>query len=190
MKIQKSLLAGVIMWGAILMILSSCTTQKKATRWFDDHEPVAAKYCLVKFPLKETTDTLYTIDSAGYEAAYWELWKYADSLLDARSKVAHDTAYIEKIRESIKTEIKYKLKPCIDSSKTVIKTVEDTRKITVLNAKIEEQISIITNMYNRNNELQGKLSNRTNYLWISLLIILLLSLYITRKLWVPLIKLL
>lgn len=189
MKIKKLLSVGAIMLGVILMTLSSCTTQKKVTRWLNEHPDQAAKYCANEFPVKEAVDTLYTIDSAGYESAYWELWRYADSLLNERSKVEHDTAFIERIRENIKTEIRYKLKPCIDSSKVIVKTVENTAKVKYLTGKIDEQISIITNMYNRNNELDKKLSNRTNYLWISLLIILCLSLYITRKLWLPILKL-
>ena len=188
MRIQKLLSASAIMWVATLMILSSCTTQKRATRWFNEHETEAAKYCSVKFPVSESVDTAFVIDSAGYEAAYWELWRYADSLLNERSKTTHDTAYIEKIRESIKTEIKWRLKPCVDSVKVVTKTVENTARVKYLTGKLDEQITIITNMYNRNNILEQKLTQRNRLLWITGIIIICFCLWFTRKLWMPLLS--
>lgn len=188
MKIKKLLSVSAIMWVATLMILSSCTTQKKAIRWFNEHETEAAKYCAVKFPVSESVDTSFVIDSAGYEAAYWELWHYADSLLNERSKVEHDTAYIERIRESIKTEIKWRLKPCVDSVKVVTKTVENTAKVKYLTGKLDEQITVITNMYNRNNELQQKITEKNRVLWIMWIVIIGFLLWFTRRLWMPLLS--
>lgn len=188
MRTNKLLSVSAIMCAAILMILSSCTTQKKVTRWLNEHPNEAAKYCADEFPIKESSDTAFVIDSAGYEAAYWELWHYADSLLNERSKVEHDTAFIEKIRESIKTEIKWKLRPCIDSVKVVTKTVENTAKVKYLTAKIDEQISIITNMNNRNNELQQKITEKNRLLWIMWIVFICFCLWFTRRLWMPLIS--
>ena len=57
----------------VLLILSGCVNQRKATIWFNEHEQKAAEYCAVKYPVKESIDSSYKIDSANYNKAYYEL---------------------------------------------------------------------------------------------------------------------
>jgi hypothetical protein len=47
----------------LVLLLGSCTTLEKSTRYLDAHQKEAAQYCAQKFPIMETitikTDTLY-----------------------------------------------------------------------------------------------------------------------------------
>lgn len=141
-----------------LLIHSSCTTEKKAITWLNNHEQKAAEYCAVKYPVKESVDSSYKIDSANYNKAYYELWAYADSLLKEREKVSTDTVYFQTVREQIKTEIKWRLKPCIDSIKTITKTVENTAKVQALTLSLSVKDETISKRDLRITNLEGKLS--------------------------------
>jgi hypothetical protein len=48
----------------LVLLLGSCTTLEKSTKYLDAHQKEAALYCAQKFPIAETitikTDTLYT----------------------------------------------------------------------------------------------------------------------------------
>ena len=198
MKIQTFAFRGVGLLAVVLLILSGCTTQKKATKWFDDNRKAAAKYCAVKFPVLEKTDTAFVIDSAGYEAAYWELWKYADSLLTTVSK---DTQYIERnnvnidsLRKVIALQIREKVKPCIDSVKVVTKTVLDTKQLDVANGVIDDlekelkgKDATISKRDDRITVLEGKISAKNKALWIAWVIVIFLLVWMNRKLLVRLI---
>ena len=142
----------------VLLILSGCVNQRKATIWFNEHEQKAAEYCAVKYPVKESIDSSYKVDSANYNKAYYELWAYADSLLNEREKVSIDTVYFQTVREQIKTEIKWRLKPCVDSIKTITKTVENTAKVQALTLSINAKDDIISKRDLRITNLEGKLS--------------------------------
>lgn len=166
----------------ILLVLASCTTQKKATTWFNEHEQKAAEYCAVKYPVKESIDTSYKVDSANYNKAYYELWAYADSLLKEREKISTDTVYFQTVREQIKTEIKWRLKPCVDSIKTIVKTVENTAKVQALTLSINAKDDIISKRDLRITNLEGKLGFYKKWFFINCGLLLLILLISFRKL--------
>lgn len=183
------------MLGVILMTLSSCTTQKKATKYFDEHPKDAADYCAVKFPVKETIDTIYSgIDSADYELAYREVWEYADSLLNELGKkpgevviYQGDTIYVpsvkanDRLRKEIEKELRKKLRPCIDSVKVITKTVENTAKVTSLQITVQE-LSADRDKWKAKSYAQRRL-----IFWL-FAVLILGTLYLTRGLWMRLIK--
>lgn len=166
----------------ILLVLASCTTQKKATTWFNEHEQKAAEYCAVKYPVNESIDTSYKVDSANYNKAYYELWAYADSLLKEREKISTDTVYFQTVREQIKTEIKWRLKPCVDSIKTIVKTVENTAKVQALTLSINAKDDIISKRDLRITNLEGKLGFYKKWFFINCGLLLLILLISFRKL--------
>lgn len=179
-----------VLSAVVLLILSSCTNQRKVTKWLDGNRKAAAKYCAATFPVIEKTDTLYTVDSAGYEQAYMELWAYADSLLNA----SKDTVMVERIRESIKTEIKYRLKPCVDSVKVVTKTVINTAQLEVANgvisdlqAELARKDETISKRDDRISKLEEKNNGLKRWLWIGWLLFICLAVWCNRKLLIRLI---
>lgn len=123
----------------LLILLVSCTTERKAVKYFDRHQDVAGNYCTGKFPVLPIVDTVIVgYDSSAFDAVYNEMLKFVDSLLS----LPHDTAYIhDTIR--IKGRMRYVLTPCKDSTVTLIRTVENKAKITALEAEkkdLEKQV--------------------------------------------------
>lgn len=165
-----------------LLILSGCVNQKKATDWFNKHEQKAAEYCAVKYPVKESIDSSYKVDSANYNKAYYELWAYADSLLKEREKVSTDTVYFQTVREQIKTEIKWRLKPCVDSIKTIVKTVENTARVQALTLSIAAKDDVISKRDLRITNLEGSLGFYKKWFFINCGLLLLILLISFRKL--------
>lgn len=52
----------VVIW-LVMCLLSSCTTERKVVRYFDNHGFAAAKYCADNFPV----DTFYTAGKVNYK---------------------------------------------------------------------------------------------------------------------------
>jgi hypothetical protein len=69
--------------GSLVMLavmFTSCTTERKARNYMNDHELVAADYCAVKYPVKTDSVTTIIIDSAGKEQEIERLLNYSDSV--------------------------------------------------------------------------------------------------------------
>ena len=165
-------------------ILYGCTTQKKAARYFDNNNTEAAAYCADRFPVVETTDTVYLTDSAElltYENEFTYMAKFIDSLVSIKC----DT--------SIKPDIRYVIKnlpskPC--PQKVITKQIENTAKTQVifdscqkvtssLNLKLDKEIEKVKVLTDESNKYRRQ---RNRYLWW----VLLLLLWTFRK---PIIKL-
>lgn len=171
---------------AILLILSSCTGERSATRYFDKHPDKAAKF--VSQRIIVTTDTITTgLDSASYMEAYNEVWAYADSLLDAASKKCPDINK-DSVRTVIKEQLKVKLLPCKDSMKTIVKAYENLERVRYLDGTIELKNNQIIKLTESNNKLQDKISKQVKRIrWLWLFLILAIS-WIFRKPILSLIK--
>lgn len=148
----------------IIFLFCSCMSQRKVTSWLNNHPTEAAGYCADRFPIKEVTDTLYLVDSSDYAKAYEELVRYTDSLtqvaLDRRpDTVLHNSiAYItvppskkliDSIRASVAVQLKRSLKPCIDSSRTIIRVQENTARVKELEGISRDKDRIIIDQVQR-----------------------------------------
>lgn len=123
----------------LLILLFSCTTERKAVKYFDKHQETAGNYCSGKFPVFPIVDTIIVgYDTAAFDAVYNEMLRFVDSLL----LLPKDTAYIHDTVK-IKGRIRHVLIPCKDSTVTLIKTVENKAKIAALEAEkklLEQQV--------------------------------------------------
>jgi hypothetical protein len=163
-----------------LLFLLSCMSEKKAANYFNQHKTKAAKYCSETFPVKpETIVEFIAVDSAGYDQAYNDLLKYADSVLQSKRDTtiwrSKDTVYMyikadtAKIRKDIEHRLKQLLKPCIDSVVHIRERVVDSAKVYYLQSLYDDQ-------KNKNEVLTGKLHTRTKQRnWLILIIILLIG---------------
>lgn len=168
----------------LIYILYGCTTQKKAARYFDNNNTEAAAYCADRFPVIETSDTVFITDSAellAYENEFTYMAKYIDSLISIKC----DTSIKPDIRYIIK---KLPSKPCPE--KIITKQIENTAKIKVifdscqkmsslLNKKLDKEIEKVKILTDESNKYKRQ---RNRYLWL----VLLLLMWTFRK---PIIKL-
>lgn len=168
-----------------LLLLASCSTPNKLHKIMDKLPESSAKECAVRYPIKETIETITVADTAmlqQYEIEFQYMSYLIDSLLSANC----DTIHIEKIRNVIKKI------PCKPVTKVIIKTQENTAKQQViidscqrmsslLNKKLDNQVQI-------SNELTVKLHNvkgqRNWLIWI----VIALLIWTFRKVIVRLIK--
>jgi hypothetical protein len=106
--------------------LFGCTTQRKASKYLDRNPIFAAKECAVRFPIKETIDTITIQDNElleAYEKEFTYLYSILDSVLGQQIP--------DSIKEKIVTVIQEKQVPIIEY-KYIIKTQESTAKLQVL----------------------------------------------------------
>lgn len=168
------------------VVLTGCATEKSAKRYADNHRDKAAEYCAVTFPVKEVTDTFIQIDSSRAVEFRERLERYADSVLEATKTRTADTSlirYIDRVKEVVKTEIRYKMKPCNDSVRTVVRTVESTAKTEYLTAQIKAKDETITKRDNRITKLEEKVAAQKKYVWLFWIILVIGTLYMTRGIW-------
>lgn len=166
------LFRNVSLTGVVLLTLSGCVNQKKATTWFNNHEQKAAEYCAVKYPIKESVDSSYKVDSFDYNQALFDLSTYADSLLFVLQSKQPDTVVkngvvtitkykslnIDSLRTAISVQIKKSLKPCIDSALIVNIKRESTARVQALTLSIIAKDDTISKRDLRITNLEGKLS--------------------------------
>ena len=171
----------VLFYYAIVLALTSCQTERKATRFMSEHPNVLAKICDEKFPVIPSVDTIVTVDSSllqQYEKEFGNLYYLIDSLISNDS-----------IKTVIQTQIKTVSTP-VYRTKTITVTKENTAKIALLNELItERERDYELNIQGFENELnerdatilkqQGKLDKwrkwciRFFILWIVALLVLL-----------------
>jgi hypothetical protein len=144
----------------ITIFLYSCTTQRKATNYFNNNPDVASEYCAEKYPVG--TDTMVIVEHD--TTLLKEYIKEIDSL------EIHDTICLE-----YKERIKYIFKNNPPITKTITIEKENTAKIKSLQIKLEKAENKIEIQENKINEL--KRSGRIKF-YIILFIILLCIAYI------------
>lgn len=131
---ENIIIRSAIIAACIIIILASCTTQRKAEKYFNSHVDKAAEYCANKFPVIPHVDSTTTIDSTGFWDAFNALYLFADSLLQA----GKDTVKIpvEITREVVREKIKRELAPCVEKVVTVRERVIDSARQFILQDKI------------------------------------------------------
>lgn len=177
----------------ILLLFTSCISQKKVNRWLDEHPTDAAGYCADNFP-PDTTDRIQfiAVDSSGYEQAYSNMATYADSLfyrLDSiqnapRSPLAPCPPKInlDSLRKDVDREIRRRLIPCVDSIVHVNHIVIDKAQERHLRGVIEQKDATITARDNRITQLEGKVKARDKWIWLFFTLAALNGLYVLLKL--------
>jgi hypothetical protein len=151
----------------VVLILSlfviSCTTQKKAVRYFNENEPIASKYCADKYPVK--TDTLVIVEH--------DTTLLKEYIKDIDSIEIHDTICLE-YREKIKYIIK--------NNPPIIKTItiekENTAKIKSLQFDNDDKLKKIYKLEAKNEILKKRTQN---YLIFILFLLLMIIGYIAKK---------
>jgi hypothetical protein len=114
---------------AIIYSLTSCQTERKATRFMAEHPNVLAKICDEKFPVIPSVDTFVTIDSillSQYEKEFSNLYYLIDSLISNDS-----------IKTVIQTQIKTVSKP-VYKTRTITVTKENTARLAACKEQMEE----------------------------------------------------
>jgi hypothetical protein len=172
-----------VIFCAFWVTLFSCTTPKKLNKVMNKLPEAAAKECAVRFPIKETIDTVTVLDTAllrAYEMEFNYLYYIVDSLLGQQ---VHDS-----IKKEIVTVFQEKKVPVI-KYKYITKTQESTAKYQVvldscnklsslLNKKLDtlngklviatDKLQIMTEKSNRYRSQRNGL-----YWWLLLLLVLL-----------------
>ena len=116
----------------ILILFASCSTQRNAEKFAAKNPKWEAERCAAKFPVKESTDTLYQFDTTLQES-YEREFAYLNYLLDSLVTKGSDTVTVDRIRELIKLRE-------VPKTVTIVKTVESTAKLEVLRLQHKKEI--------------------------------------------------
>lgn len=158
----------------IILLFASCITEKKVTRWNNEHKTQAAKYCADTFPPDTLTKTVFkNVDSSGYYDAYMNMSYFADSLLNRMDSLTHaatpDKPYkpnIDSLRKIVDKEIRKRLKPCVDSVVHITHTVVDRARERYLQGTLDEKDRIISTRDKRISELEVKVKAKNKWIWM------------------------
>lgn len=160
----------------------------------NEHEAAAVGYCADHFPPDTSTRVIFDgLDTAAYEAAYWEMARYADSLfnqLEADRNAFKPTpespcpppVNLDSLRKAVDVQIRKRLIPCKDSVKTVIKTIVDDAKVKHLQFKIDEKDAIISARDKRITELETKAASLKKWVWWFWGLVVVIAGYVVLKL--------
>ena len=173
----------------IVILFTSCVTQKKVNRWLNEHPTEAAGYCADKFPPDTLTKTVIeNIDSAGYYDAYMNMSYLADSLflkLDSLTNSStHDKRYkpnLDSIRKVVDKEIRKRLKPCIDTVRVVTNTIVDMARVKQLQGLIDKKDFVIAEMQVKADERDNKIRSQRKWFWLFWGLVVLAGMYAVIK---------
>lgn len=187
------IMAWVAIISIVVLFMASCTTEKKATKWFDEHKKASAQYCNENFPPTYVIDTLYMpVDSTGYWESYFLTSYKIDSLLDEIKNrpdiiyIPGDSVNLDSLRKAIKLSLLKTLKPCVTQTKVVLKEKRNLAAEYLLQSRIDSTAGILKLVRENLVKREDKISQlRSNLFWLWLVIIALV-LYVSR----PLLKLL
>ncbi len=173
----------IIFFAFLVVLFAACKTTKKLNKVMNKLPEAAAKECAVRFPIKETIDTVIVVDSTtlqAYEMEFVYLYSMLDSLLGSDVN--------DSIKREIVTVFQEKKVPVI-KYKYITKTVENTAKYQVLldscNKISKDNLSKIDKITNEKEDFNKKYNDakynadkykkerNKSYWWILLLLILL-----------------
>jgi hypothetical protein len=173
-----------IIFCAFWVTLFSCTTPQKLNKVMNKLPEAAAKECAVRFPIKETIDTVTVIDSLmlqAYEMEFVYLYSMLDSLLGSQVDVGTKKEIVKIFQEKKVPVIKYKY---------ITKVQENTARCQVILDSCNKMSSLLNKKLDKEQEKVKALTDKAEKYkdqrnWYLLLIITLL-IWIFRK---PIIKL-
>jgi hypothetical protein len=139
----------------LVLLLGSCTTLEKSTRYLDAHQKEAAEYCAQKFPIAETittkTDTLYQ-----------EILLSGDSV-DCPISIAPKKVKCPDVRFKEKT-----------ITETIIKVQENTAKVTACTLELTQTKEALLQEKQAHLKTLNHLTN-LRYQYYALLLLILLA---------------
>ena len=115
----------------ILLLLTSCTTERKVRAWVDRNTPQAAVICNDKFPINEASDTAYITDTLKERIYQYEIRYEHDTILQ-KLQAGCDTVTVTKVMQRIKT-----LPAPPAQTKVVTRTVESTAKLAIIEGQLK-----------------------------------------------------
>lgn len=168
----------------ILLLFTSCITQKKVNTWLNNHPTEAAGYCADKFPPDtiSTTDTV-SIDSSSYYDAYMNMAYLADSLFFKLDSIQNlppgerPKINIDSVRKAVDKEIRKRLKPCVDSIVHITHTVVNKAREKQLQGLIDKKDFVIAEMQVRVNDQQDKIRSQRKWFWLFWALVVAAGLY-------------
>jgi hypothetical protein len=110
-----------------ILLLASCTTQRKVKAWMHVNEPKAAVICNDMFPVIETHDTTYLHDTT-YQVEVRNTTEY----IEREVLLGCDTITATKVIERIRT-----MPAAPAQTKVVTRTVESTAKISIIERQLK-----------------------------------------------------
>lgn len=176
----------------IVLLFTSCITQKKVNSWLNDHPTEAAGYCADHFPPDTTTKTIFQkVDSSGYIEANNRLSGYADSLFLRLDSLQHvlptsdqpcpPRINLDSLRKEVDREVKKRLIPCVDSVVHINHTVVDRAREKQLQGKLDEKDGVISARDKRISELEAKVKAKNKWIWMFWILLALCGLYVLLK---------
>jgi hypothetical protein len=153
-----------------LLVLIGCTTQKKATNYFNNHPDQLAPICADKFPVK---DSLVTRDSVRFDTLF----------IEGDPVVLKDSFYIKG-----DTVVKQVTKEC-PKVQTIVKTVikdsihyvENTARVAMLLNQVKELSDKVEKCQTMSDKLQDKVKHKNKVIWWLIIVVAIESLWIFRK---------
>ncbi len=112
---------------AILLLLASCTTQRKVKAWMHVNEPKAAVICNDMFPVIETHDTTFIHDTS-----YISDIRTTTEYIEREVLLGCDTITATKVIERIRT-----MPAPPAQTKVVTRTVESTAKLSIIERQLK-----------------------------------------------------
>lgn len=176
----------------VLLLFTSCVTQKKVKNWLDDHPTEAAGYCADKFPPDTVTRVITSKpDSTGYNDANDRMQRYADSLFYRLDSLQHaprteadpcpPRVNLDSLRKEVDREIRRRLTPCVDSIVYITNTVIDKARETQLRGLNEEKDKTISARDKRITDLEAKVKAKSKWIWMFWILVAILGISIFLK---------
>jgi hypothetical protein len=171
----------------VIILFSSCITEKQANSWFNDHKPKAAAFCHANFPVDTVKKTEFKyVDSSGYHDAYLNVSHLADCLFLALDSVTHIPGKpykpnIDSLRKVVDKELRKRLTPCVDSVVYIKTTVIDHAREAILQGLIDEKDQTITRQQTTIEDLTEKVHAQRKWPWLCWGLVVLIGLYIFLK---------
>lgn len=169
----------------IIFLLSgmcSCGTLKKSQKDLNfvnaNHPELLAKYCAVTFPVNETTKLIQGKDSLIRDTSL--IFINCDSAISAYSKEHPNATPEEKKTAAQRVFVPFVLHDTTLRVDTLIRTVENTAKISLQQAQISTLTASVDSW-------QTKAKNREKWLWKLIIALGICMVWITAPLWKKLI---
>ena len=162
-----------IILAAFWFTLFSCTTPQKLNKVMNKLPEASAKECSVRFPIKETIDTVTVIDSLmlqAYEMEFVYLYSMLDSLLGSQVDVGTKKEIVKIFQEKKVPVIKYKYITKVQENTARCKVILDScnKMSSLLNKKLDkeqEKVKVLTDKAEKYKSQRDR-----SYWWILLLL--------------------
>ena len=172
-----------IIFCAFWVTLFSCTTPKKLNKVMNKLPEAAAKECAVRFPIKETIDTVTVLDTAllkAYEMEFNYLYYIVDSLLGKQVQDSVKKEIVTIFQEKKVPVIKYKYITKTQESTARYQVILDScnKMSSLLNKKLDtlnSKLVVATDKLQLMTEKSDRYRSQRNglYWWLLVLLVLL-----------------